>query len=331
MSHPVRLILLPLGCGALVACGGSGGGGPRPIPVVVEGPPPSVEPPTDPEGSIGLDTYGPFTVLAVEIETELEMGDGPYYVGLEPERADVKFERRSSDGTYFITLPGLNRGALYTTGYSGSYDESGWDQVYGSSNELLDGEAEYQDVVVFLRWPRDPEQPDSQFSYTSWGRWVQTFEYEDPPENLTTGIFVYGNATDPAAIPRTGSASYSGAVVGTSNQYGIHTDIAGSVDLLFDFGAGTLAGEMNPTICFFDCVPLGTYTFIDTVYASGSTTFSGAFSFDGKATDSWFEGLFNGPSAQELMATFSAPFTAYAGTDGEMSGTMSGVWLGKRD
>jgi len=83
---------------------------------------------------------------------------------------------------------------------------------------------------------------------------------------------------------------------------------------------------MKPTISdAWDSYRLGTYTFKDTVYSRGSTTFSGRFDtpdFAGVASLSRFEGLFTGPGAAELMARWEAP---------SPFGNMVGVLIGKKD
>ena len=71
----------------------------------------------------------------------------------------------------------------------------------------------------------------------------------------------------------------------------------------------------------------GVYDFAQTVYSVGSANYSGKFSKDGVLLDaSWFDGSLTGPNAQEVIGRFSAPFTR----DGTQ-GTMSGVWIGKKD
>ncbi len=108
--------------------------------------------------------------------------------------------------------------------------------------------------------------------------------------------------------------------------------INGEARLVFDFAAGTLSGEMTPNICPWDCYGLGVYKFVDTVYSSGSTTFSGEFSIDGRKVDSWFEGSFTGPHAEELMARWRAPYKPYDTGFGVVEGgQMGGVWIGKKN
>jgi hypothetical protein len=105
-------------------------------------------------------------------------------------------------------------------------------------------------------------------------------------------------------------------------------EVWGTVFLSFDFGAATLAGEMRPEFApVWDGVSLGTYTFRDTVYSSGSTSFSGAFNVPGSDGPSSFSGSFTGPSAAELMATWQAPFVNPLNNT---QGTMAGVWIAKK-
>ena len=73
-------------------------------------------------------------------------------------------------------------------------------------------------------------------------------------------------------------------------------------------------------------VELGRYDFLNTVYGSGSTTFSGQLSKLGIAQFGAFDGQFTGPNAQELMARWSAP---YIDPVTSQVSTMFGVWVGK--
>ena len=106
-------------------------------------------------------------------------------------------------------------------------------------------------------------------------------------------------------------------------------EVFGTVSLAFDFGAGTLSGEMRPEIApDWDAVSLGTYSFRDTVYSTGGKSFSGAFTVPGSTAHSFFLGNFTGPKGVELAANWLAPFRNPANG---MWGTMSGVWVAKQD
>ncbi len=129
-------------------------------------------------------------------------------------------------------------------------------------------------------------------------------------------------------MPITGSASFDGAIRGyTDRSMGV-LDVGGTVMLNFDFGAGKLSGVMRPEAYFgWDPTPLGNYVFRDTVYAKGSTIFSGAFDVPGSTSPSSFRGNFTGPNANELMAQWQAPFVKPGSTE---SGQMVGVWIARQ-
>jgi hypothetical protein len=173
-----------------------------------------------------------------------------------------------------------------------------------------------QPVGVNLQWPGD-----SQLTYTGTGSWNE----EDPMGGSTAGrhgVFAYGIPTAASDMPLTGAATYDGSVSGLTNT---GTFVGGSVFLSFDFGAGTLSGSMAPELVPWDAIPLGTYTFQNTIYSSGSTSFSGSFAVPGASS---FSGNFNGPQAAEFMGSWNAPYTVPGGAE---SGTMAGIWTGKKN
>jgi hypothetical protein len=124
------------------------------------------------------------------------------------------------------------------------------------------------------------------------------------------GYEAIGMATPAAEVPVTGSASYSGQILGSSPED--HTDfgvtITGSINLSFDFGLGNLSGSINPILeQTLVAYPLDAVRFRDTVYSKGSTTFSGKFDTNLAGLNS-FSGLFTGPNAQELIGNFALPY-----------------------
>ncbi len=149
------------------------------------------------------------------------------------------------------------------------------------------------------------------------------------------GVFAYGIPTVAAEIPRSGSANYNGEIRGLTGGETTITGtsttasaVFGTVFLSFDFERGSLSGHMKPEYApIWDAVSLGTYTFRDTTYAVGGTTFAGAFEVPGSALTSSFSGSFTGAGASELLARWQAPFR---NPDTGASGMMSGVWIGKR-
>ena len=124
------------------------------------------------------------------------------------------------------------------------------------------------------------------------------------------GYEAIGLATRAADVPVTGSASYSGQILGSSPED--HTDfgvtITGSINLTFDFGLGSLSGNVSPVLeQSLVAYPLDVVSFRDTLYSKGSTTFSGKFDTNLPGLNS-FSGLFTGPNAQELIGNFALPY-----------------------
>jgi len=171
----------------------------------------------------------------------------------------------------------------------------------------------------------------SPFTYTSFGSW-----YRALPMGEIKGVFAYGIPTTAAEVPRTGSATYAGAIRGVTNGDSANTTagigpilaVSGSVLLSFDFEAATLTGHMSPVIApVSGAVSLGTYEFRDTSYSTGNTSFSGAFLVPGSSAASSFFGSFTGPQAAELMANWQAPFRNPTTGGWE---TMMGVWIARK-
>jgi transferrin binding protein len=149
------------------------------------------------------------------------------------------------------------------------------------------------------------------------------------------GIFAFGSATPSGGVPTTGSATYHGVVSGSSDltqhDYLAGGDVAvpvtGTVQLQFDFGAGTLDGSMSlKTDPYGPRVDLGTFAFKNTVYSAGSLTYSGAFVTNANGHNE-FLGRFTGPNAEETIGAWAVPFT-YS-VDGK-SHQAVGAWVAKR-
>lgn len=159
------------------------------------------------------------------------------------------------------------------------------------------------------------------------------------------GIVAFGIATPSGAVPVTGSANYGGVIQGISDTYDLggpfpaENRVGGTIDLSFNFAAGSLTGAINPILYVMQgptVTPqdLGTFAFKDTVFGVGSTSFSGAFDTTGIGLNS-FAGIFTGPSAQEAIGDWKLPFiwTAPAGSgipaDGEQHQAV-GVFVARR-
>lgn len=147
-------------------------------------------------------------------------------------------------------------------------------------------------------------------SYSGFGNWTAS----KPPFAASDGVsypFIFGTLTPAASIPRTGSASYAGFVVGTGlgpSPADDHYELSGPSSLAFNFGAGTYTGSMNPTATAFvpigtpSPISLGSFGFAGTVTAQKSQ-FSGDIQFGGQSVGA-LVGNFFGPAADEVGATF---------------------------
>ncbi len=174
-----------------------------------------------------------------------------------------------------------------------------------------------QELGVDVRKPTNPDLP---LSYTTLASYNAYTFGPDP-----FGWLAFGSATPAGGMPVTGTAAYSAEVRGmTLDRTG---GIVGTAALQFDFGAGNLSGQFDPTLLNWDgTFSLGRYDFVNTIYSSGSTTFSGQLSKSGFAQNGSFNGQFTGPNAQELMARWTAP---YQDPTTLQNSTIFGVWVGK--
>lgn len=292
-----------------LALGACDGGGPSVAMIPPPPPPPppvSDSPPPVPQGAIGLQSDAPFATEASYLTGGIVTAGNDL----------VQLSYDASTDKYTITLPDYGAGQLQTLSGNGSYDPAthSWislDSTYNSVTKPAGGTD--KDAFVSIDWPAN-----SPYKYTSLGSWSLT-------GGNNFGYFAYGIPTAPGDVPLAGVATYAGTVRGETDTGGF---VGGTVSLSFDFGAGALDGVMKPILSdLWDQYPLDDYTFRDTSFGKGSTTFSGSFSVAGAAAPSSFNGRFTGPQAAELMANWTAPYT-WPGTT--VSGTMSGVWIAKR-
>lgn len=321
----VRKLLVGAMAVALSACGGGGGVASTPF---VPGPPAPPPPPPEsgssvlPPEHLGLVSSQPFAALGV----------GDHYSGgditsrtpvTDPAAVDVQFSYDPATNTYQIDLPDFQPGTLANISYGGSAGQvatSSFSQVTDGSSSTL------QPVHVFLPVPKAGDT----YTYTSLGFWQGDLGTAQNGDDLhNEGYFAYGIPTAGSDMPMSGTATYAADIRGMDSSLGLAYLVEGDARLAFNFGAGSLSGWMHPQILddfdgFF--VDYGQYDFKDTVYSKGSTTFSGKFVVPNLPdANSFFDGRFTGPGAAELMARFAAPYMMNG-----QSGTISGVWLGKK-
>jgi hypothetical protein len=329
LQHFRRMMALCVSTLAISGCGG-GGSGMSFIPAPPPAPTPSPTPTPTPAGPIAPDHLGlvssqPFAVLA-EGDTysapESSEQNAKRISG--PSAQDVQFSYDGASNSYQISIPGFHAGTLTNTSYNGSSGQP----AGGSFSQVSEGSSTaLQPLYVTLPTPGSEWSPYSYTSYASWSG--KTGIAANGDTIFQEGYLAYGIPTLAGDVPITGSATYSAQVMGSIGA-NFFVPVSGTADLSFDFGAGKLTGSMHAGIFdYFDgfVMDFGKYEFTQTNYSTGSTTFSGKFVVPGAPNaDSSFSGMFTGPAAAELMARFEAPYVH----DGQQ-GTMSGIWVGKKN
>lgn len=318
----------------LSLCGCAGGGTeigssssptlmPTPTPAPTPTPTPTPSPPIAP-AHLGLVSAAPFAVLGVGDTYKTDPSGSRATQLTAPTPQDVHFSYDAATNNYQISVPGFQTGTFTNTSYGGSAGQpatsSGSYVTAGASTTL-------QPLFVYLPVPGTSHSP---YTYTSFGTWDAKTGTDSGGDILRAdGIFAYGIATAANNVPLTGTANYTADVRGSIGADWMGY-LSGAAILTFDFGAGKLSGSMHAGIFdTFDGIIMdfGKYDFTQTVYSSGSTTFSGKFVVPGLPNaDSSFAGVLTGPGAAELMARFQAPYLFNG-----QQGTMFGVWVGKKD
>lgn len=331
----------------LSGCGGGGGGGiaaiPPPPPAAVAptpAPTPAPPPPPPPPATsvlrpelIALEPDDSFVTLAVTETDTLSTAYDKTLVGSKDntnilssqpssQSATASFRFNPSTWDYSISFPDGTSGTLVLEGLSGSVGEF----ATSTSHRVVGPQG---DLGVLVTMPV-PHSEYSEYTYSHYGAWSKTVPNPDGSAVQTYGLFVYGYTTPSAGVPRSGSATYSANII--ANSPADPWEVTGTVNLAFDFGAGTLSGSMHPVFDTNGWYPsldydYGRYDFAQTIYAVGSAAYSGQFARNGVTVPgSWFDGTLTGPGVQETIGRFAAPFSR-----GGIEGTLTGVWIGKRD
>ena len=315
--------LLASACAAALAgCGGSGGSsGTNFIPSPPVTPTPTPTPISTPiaPAHLGLVSPSPFAVLGIgDTHKTDSAGNSPAPVS-PPAPKDVQFSFDAATNSYQISVPGFQPGTLASTSYNGTSGQP----ATGSTSRVTSGSSStLQSLFITLPVPGTHFSP---YTYTSLGEWYGQTGVSATGDLLNaSGSFAYGIPTQSGGVPVTGSATYIAMIDGATVDGEF---VSGDATLQFNFAAGTLAGHLDPTLCPFDCESLGRYDFTNTVFGVGSTSFSGTLSKAGLPGTGSFDGLFTGPTGEELMARWSAP---YQQPGSSQTGQMFGVLVGKR-
>ena len=320
IGHFRKMLIASAGSLVLTACGG-GGDGPRPEPAPLAPSTPTPTPTPTPAATLvkifATPTAGEFASVGVSTNDTLSSSINDRIRSTSTADADQPHIRYNSGGYYEIELPGAQ-----------------WDQLIaykGLANpDPNNNYFQPASVAQNLGYLATSNSRDQGYSYSEMASWGN--------RNLSAdhgfGFVAFGVPTAPGLVPITGTGSYSGTVNGTADipmhdlllgSYDL-PGVGGTVSLSFDFGAGILHGSMalsinggmNPT-------PAGTYTFTDTVFSPGNTTYSGKF--DTTLTgQNFFLGRFTGPHAEETIGAWAVPFT-YS-VDGQTHQAI-GAWIAK--
>lgn len=256
---------------ALGGCGGGGGG------VEVASLPPPPAPPAPPPPPAPSPSIVPAATTSQQFTS---VGATHVWEGGEPllgaaDQLAVRYIQSSN--SYEVQLP-------HSQDWGGIREAAGNGQLAFEGAVALSIRQSYQYSSVF-----------------SWGDGATYFGHD-----------AIGVATPDGGVPVTGSASYSGNFWGQTSEINLSRPVSiyGGIDLSFDFGGGSLSGLLSPVVFYYstyDDYGLAPVSFRETVYSTGSTTFSGKFDTNLAGVNS-FSGLFTGPNAQELIGNLALPY-----------------------
>lgn len=301
---------------ALCACGDSEGTNFIPAPPATPAPAPTPTPtpsPTPTPTPTPAATTSPIAVFP-DLNKDAEFATVGYNVDSVGALSSVGFAARydAASQTYLMTVPSSDKPGVLEQYEANTPNSRWWGGVLNAP-----GANTYTAIGVLK-----PDNPDLKLSFTSLVEYASSAAWFDG-----AGVVAFGTATPVSAVPNTGTATYNALVVGEAGQ----GSIRGDATLSFDFGAGKLSGHFDPTYSDYggigDGVSLGRYDFVNTVFSSGSTSFSGELSNSSFTSTGSFAGLFTGPNAEELMSRWTAPYKL-PGDDAV--GTMFGVWVGAK-
>src|SRR6185437_7823858 len=157
-------------------------------------------------------------------------------------------------------------------------------------------------------------------SYTSYGVWSQ------PGANPASGAVAAVTQTPAAAMPKTGSASYTGGAVGMATTGTTATALAGAFNATADFGHMTVVGgmTMNQTAADGTQSLYDSYAF-NAAFTGGTAQFSGTVTAaNNKALSGTTIGALSGPQGQEIGGTFALQGGG-TGVSGAFGGSTTGT------
>ena len=288
--------------------GACGGGGERPnIAPAPPAPPPPPPPPPPANSGAATGVIG----AASSSQTFVSEGENLHFDGNLAVRYDA------SQNQYYVTVPGEAEALLEDPLWNvePSPNESG--RQYHAGEMQVTTRASSTTTLAGLNY---------QYSNiaTVWS-----------PESPYRGSTAFGMATPASAVPTTGAAAYSGFLLGHTSELVDYGDwgtyaaaIDGSINLSFNFGAGTLSGTLNPILYHYEQHDLGTLTITQPVWGVGSNAFTAGLSGSALTGDpAGIRGTFTGPAAQELIGGF---FFGYVSPVTGQDASAAGAFLAQR-
>lgn len=174
-----------------------------------------------------------------------------------------------------------------------------------------------------------PSNPVIVLNYVTYGKWVVP---QSPPIHFADNYLVFGTITPPAAVPRSGSASYNAILDGTYEKGASTYHLGGNATFSASFGTGIMGLSVTPVATALNGgSPLTFGTLTGSGYITADSSSFGATSrtrgADGVKTLFSSTGNFYGPSAQEIGGVFT--LTRSLGTT--QLGEGGGAFVGKKN
>lgn len=153
---------------------------------------------------------------------------------------------------------------------------------------------------------QDPANTLIVLNYVTYGQWRRSTTNTNGTKSVNDTYVVFGQKTSAAAMPRTGSASYSTVLDGTFvNAAGVYA-VSGTGSLTANFGSGTIAYDATATgtpEAGGSAISFGTMTGTGSI-AYSSSGFKGTGSYNGNGYALDVAGNFYGPAADEIGGNF---------------------------
>ena len=317
-KHSSALFVLAL---SLSACGG--GGGIAALPPAPQTPTPTPTPSVAPANTFSWDYAAPVAGARLGLTINLATG-ATTGVGL-LEGATRDAFRVQENGNQYAIWAGHSKWdediPIFTHETLGAKPTSG-DEASNFDHYHFDWDGHSEDLQLLKKSATNSR---IQLSYLTYGLYSSTFGAQDARQS-NIGVFVIGQETAAANVPRTGSGNYSGIVDGYASIGGTGYRLLGSTGTLSaSFASGTIATTLSLrgnsdflTGTLGSVQNFGTLNGTGTI-AGGTSNYSGALT--GLGMNGQFAGGFFGPVANETGYSFSAT--------GNVD-TIAGVFVGKQ-